>query len=130
MATFKYISLIAIEAVLLAFLAPAVSGFISKVKNTLRMRKGPGILQPYYDIRKLFCKDEVISGNVSWIFYAAPAVVLAASFIALAAVLFIDPMSFNDDSVAIFIAVFFILGLGRFFMALAGLDAASSFGGI
>ena len=118
------------KAILLIFLAPLVSGIIQKVKNTFRMRKGPSILQPYYNIRKLFLKDEVISRNVSWIFYAAPVILFAGTILALFLILAAQPGSFTRNGIAILIAAFFVLGLGRFFLALAGLDAGSAFGGM
>ncbi|MFA5085368.1 MAG: NADH-quinone oxidoreductase subunit H [Candidatus Omnitrophota bacterium] len=114
----------------LAIFAPLVSGIIRKTKNTIRMRNGPSVLQPYYNVRKLFLKDEVISKNASWIFYAAPVIVFAGSICALALVLMARPGHLVSNSAAILIAAFFVLSLGRFFMALAGLDAGSSFGGM
>ena len=53
-------------------MAPLISGVIKKIKNNIRMRKGPGILQPYYNLAKLFGKDEVVSENSSWIFRTTP----------------------------------------------------------
>ena len=122
--------LILTEAFLLALSAPLVSGVIRKIKNNFRMRKGPGIFQPYYNARKLFLKDEVISKNASWIFYAAPAVVFLSSLSALLLVLAARQAHPASTGMAIMLAAFFVLALGRFFLALAGLDAASSFGGM
>ncbi len=130
MMTLNNAVLITGKAILLALFAPLISGIILKAKNRLRMRKGPGILQPYYNIQKLFSKDEVISKDVSWIFYAAPVIGFAGSVSALFLVLTVEPGSFMNNSMAILIAVFFVLGLGRFFLALAGLDAGSAFGGM
>lgn len=118
------------KAFALAVCAPLVSGFIRKVKNFLRMRQGPGVLQPYYDALKLFSKNEVISKNTSWIFSAAPAIVFAASVSALILVLAVRPGHPGASGIALLIAALFVLGLGRFFLALAGLDAGSSFGGM
>jgi len=116
--------------ILLALLAPLVSGIIRKIKNMFRMRIGPGVLQPYYDVKKLFSKDEVVSKNVSWVFYAAPLIVFAAGILALFLILMIRPGTFINNGIVILITALFVLGLGRFFLALAGLDAGSSFGGM
>ncbi len=110
--------------------APLVSGFIRKVKNFLRMRQGPGVLQPYYNILKLFSKGEIVSKTTSWVFAATPAIVFAASVSALVIVLAVRPGHFGASGTALLIAALFVLGLGRFFLALAGLDAGSSFGGM
>ncbi|MDP3790879.1 MAG: NADH-quinone oxidoreductase subunit H [Candidatus Omnitrophota bacterium] len=114
----------------LAIAAPLVSGVISKLKNNFRMRKGPSVLQPYYNVRKLFSKDEVISKHASWIFYAAPAIVFISSILFLFLVLIARPGYSIENNIVILIAAFFVLGLARFFLALAGLDAGSSFGGM
>jgi len=118
------------KAVLLAIFAPLVSALILKVKNSIRMRKGASIFQPYRNLRKLFSKDEVISKNASWIFYAAPVIVFTSSISALFLVLTAQPDGPGKNSMAALIAALFVLGLGRFFLALAGLDAGSSFGGM
>ncbi len=109
--------------------SPLISGIIRKIKNNIRMRKGAGIFQPYYNLAKLFGKEEVVSDNTSWIFRAAPFVVIASSICALCLVpVFAPTVSFN--LMGDFLALIFILALGRFFIALAGLDAGSAFGGM
>ena len=110
-------------------IAPLVSGIIRKVKNNIRMRKGPGILQPYYNLAKLFAKDEVVSENASWIFGVAPIIFFASSVCAL---LFLplsnitNPFNYIGD----LLAIIFLMALGRFFLALSGLDTGSAFGGM
>jgi len=120
---------ITLQVFLLALISPLVSGVIRKIKNNLRMRKGPGIFQPYYNLLKLFGKEEVIPEYSSWIFRAAPYVMLSST----AAALFLVPVYAPGVSAAgmgDFLAIIFLLALGRFFMALAALDAGSSFGGM
>jgi len=109
--------------------APLVSGFIRKVKNNLRMRKGASIFQPYYNFVKLFSKNQVVSKHASWIFTATPAIVLSSSLAACFLLPVFRP-GLSLNTTGDLLAIFFILALGRFFLALAGLDAGSSFGGI
>jgi formate hydrogenlyase subunit 4 len=109
--------------------APLVSGVIRKIKNTVRLRRGAGVLQPYYDLYRLLGKDEVVSENASWIFAAAPYVVLASAVTALLLVPAVVPKG-AVSGMGDFIAVLFVLALGRFFLALAGLDTGSAFGGM
>lgn len=114
--------------IIIAF-APLLSGIIKKIKALFQLRKGPGVFQPYYDIAKLLRKDSVVSQNVSWIFYAAPVISFAAVLSAgLLIPIFITelPFSFGGD----LIAVVYLFALARFFIALAALDAGSSFGGM
>ena len=117
------------QAIFFIAIAPLVSGVIRKLKNNLRMRKGPGVFQPYYNLAKLFTKDEVIPENASWIFRAAPIILFSASVCAL----FFLPLSnitnpFNY--IGDLLAIIFLLALGRFFLALSGLDTGSAFGGM
>ncbi len=114
--------------VIIAF-APLLSGIIKKIKAFFQIRKGPSVFQPYYDIAKLLRKDSVVSQNVSWIFYAAPVISFAAVLAAgLLIPIFITelPFGFAGD----LIAVVYLFALARFFIALAALDAGSSFGGM
>jgi formate hydrogenlyase subunit 4 len=52
--------------------APGVSGVIAKVEARLQGRRGPRVLQPYYDLAKLLRKEALAPEGVSWVFLAAP----------------------------------------------------------
>ena len=110
-------------------ISPVISGLITKIKNNIRMRRGQSIFQPYYNLVKLFSKDEVISDTASWIFKAAPVIVFSST---LTAALLIPVFIFSVPlhNMGDFLCLVFIFALGRFFLALAALDAASSFGGM
>jgi formate hydrogenlyase subunit 4 len=117
------------QTIFLIILSPLVSGFIRKIKNNIRMRKGAVVLQPYYNFFKLLSKDEVISENSSWIFRFSPFIVLASSITALLLMpVFNGGISLNYMGDVL--VLIFLLALGRFFLALAGLDTASAFGGM
>lgn len=117
------------QTIFLIILAPLVSGFIRKIKNNIRTRKGAPVLQPYYNFFKLLSKDEVVSENSSWIFGLSPFVALASSITALLLMPVINGMVSLNQMGDILVLIF-LLALGRFFLALAGLDAASTFGGM
>lgn len=110
------------ETLFIILISPLVSGIIAKIKNNLRMRRGPGIFQPYHNLIKLFYKEEVVSEVSSWIFRVAPYIVLSSSILAALLV--------HTQHIGDFILIIFVLALGRFFLALAGIDAGSSFGGM
>jgi formate hydrogenlyase subunit 4 len=117
------------QLVLLLMLAPLVSGLIKTLKARLQMRRGPGLLQPYSDIYKLLRKGMVIPNTASWLFSATPYVVFLATLLAG----LMAPMVAADTPIGLFggvLAVVYLLGLGRFFLALSGLDAGSPFGGL
>ncbi len=117
------------QLALLLTLAPLVSGFIKMLKARLQMRRGPSVIQPYRDIHKLLRKGMVIPDTASWLFTSAPYVVFLATLLAGLMV----PMVAADIPIGLFggvLAVVYLLGLSRFFLALAGLDTGSSFGGL
>ena len=117
------------QLVLLLMLAPLVSGLIKTLKARLQMRRGPGLLQPYSNIYKLLRKGMVIPDTASWLFSATPYVVFVATLLAG----LMAPMVAADTPIGLFggvLAVVYLLGLGRFFVALSGLDAGSPFGGL
>lgn len=127
--TLPNILLLAIQVFFVIVFSPLVSGLIRKSKDNLRMRKGASVLQPYYNIAKLFSKDQVVSSNSSWIFTFTPFIVLSSSITAC----FLLPVfniNLSMSTMGDVLVIFFILALGRFFIALAGLDTGSAFGGM
>ena len=52
--------------------SPLVSGVIAKLEAVLQGRRGPRVLQPYYDLFKLFRKETLAPEGSSWFFLAAP----------------------------------------------------------
>ncbi|MGZ4964900.1 MAG: respiratory chain complex I subunit 1 family protein [Limisphaerales bacterium] len=122
------ISIIA-QTALIILLAPFISGVIRTAKANLQNRRGPPVWQTYADLLKLFRKDMVLSEHASWIFGVTPYVVFATAIVAGLLVPMVTahaPLRLFGDA----IALVGLLALGRFFLALAGLDPASSFGGM
>jgi formate hydrogenlyase subunit 4 len=117
------------QLALLLLLAPLITGLIRALKARLQMRRGPGIIQPYRDLAKLLRKGMVVPNTASWLFSATPCVVFLSTILAGLMV----PMVAADTPIGLFggvLAVVYLLGLGRFFLALGGLDTGSSFGGL
>src|SRR5450755_1317175 len=115
-------------AVLLA-VSPLLSGCIKTLKARLQTRRGPGVLQPYRDLHKLLRKGMVIPNTASWLFGATPYVVFLTAIVAGLMI----PMVSTEAPLGLFggvLAVVYLLGLGRFMLALAGLDTGSPFGGL
>ncbi len=116
------------QFLIIVFFSPLVNGVIKKLKANMQGRKGPGVLQAYYDLMRLFKKDMVVSNVTSWIFKATPYVVFVATVAAAMLVPVITMMS-SSGMMGDVIALIYIFALARFFMALAGLDAGTVFGG-
>jgi formate hydrogenlyase subunit 4 len=115
--------------ILVLALAPLLTGFIRKVKARLLRRQGPPLVQPYRDLLRLLRKEVVLADNASWLFRVIPYLVFSTTWVAAALVpTFARGLLFSWS--ADLIAVIALLGSARFFLALAGMDAGTSFGGI
>jgi len=115
-------------AIVLLF-APLLMGWIRMLKCRAQGRRSAGILQPFRDLSKLFIKDTVLAENASWIFTSAPYVVFGATLLAGAIIPIISvdlPLSETADIIAL-VAIF---AIARFFIALAGMDVGTAFGGM
>ncbi|MBI3677230.1 MAG: NADH-quinone oxidoreductase subunit H [Proteobacteria bacterium] len=129
MGMIQALALQGIQGLLVIALAPLVTGVVRKTKARLLLRRGASIFQPYRDLLRLFRKESVLAHNASWLFQAAPYLVLAFTWVAAA---LIPVLAFNLPlgPGADFIAIVGLLGSARFVLALAGLDVGTSFGGI
>jgi formate hydrogenlyase subunit 4 len=129
MALIADLALQGVQMLLVLFAAPFLTGFVRKVKARLQRRIGPPILQPYRDLVRLLRKDVVLAQNASWLFRVIPYIVFAGTWAAASLVpTFATGLLFSWT--ADLIAIVALLGSARFFLALAGLDVGTSFGGI
>ena len=117
------------QMLLVLLLAPLFTGFVRKVKARLLRRQGPSLIQPYRDLIRLTRKDVVLAESASWLFRVVPYLVFATTWVAASLVpTFRTGLLFSWS--ADLIAIIALLGSARFFLALAGLDVGTSFGGI
>jgi formate hydrogenlyase subunit 4 len=117
------------QMLLVLAVAPALTGFVRKTKSRLQQRQGPSLIQPYRDLWKLLHKEAVLADNASWLFRVSPYVIFSATWTAASLVpTFATGLPFSTS--ADLLAIVALLGSARFFLALAGLDVGTSFGGI
>jgi formate hydrogenlyase subunit 4 len=117
------------QAVLALALAPGLVGLIRWMKARLQNRQGAPVWQPYFELRKLFGKEVIVSSNTSWIFRATPFIAFASA-LAVTLLLPLLAVPLPLDRMGDLIVVAYLLLLGTFFLALAGLDPGSAFGGM
>jgi len=118
-----------LQMALVLLLAPLLTGFVRKIRARLQRRLGPPVLQPYRDLYRLLRKEAVLAENASWLFRVTPYLVFAVTWVAASLVpTFASGLIFSWT--ADLIAIIALLGSARFFLALAGLDIGTSFGGI
>lgn len=118
-----------LQTALFVALAPLLAGFLKFCKCRLQNRRAPSFFQPYRDLLKLTRKQPVISENASWLFCAAPYIIFTAMVLAASVVPFIavDLPTSAEADVIVLVGFF---AFARFFLALAGLDIGTAFGGM
>jgi formate hydrogenlyase subunit 4/hydrogenase-4 membrane subunit HyfE len=108
-------------------LAPLVSGVIARAEAVIQQRRGPRLLQPYYDIAKLLRKETVLPAPAGPLFRAAPYISFAgyATVPLLIPVLtsFGLPLGYMGD----ILAGGLILGMAGFVVSLAAIDSGSPY---
>jgi formate hydrogenlyase subunit 4 len=118
-----------VQMLVVLALAPGLTGLVRKVKARLMRRRGASVLQPYRDLARLLRKEVVLADNASWLFRVSPYMIFGATWVAAALVpTFAIGLQFSWT--ADLIAIVALLGSTRFFLALAGMDVGTSFGGI
>jgi formate hydrogenlyase subunit 4 len=110
-------------------LAPLLPGIINRVKAWVAGRRGPPVLQLYYDLARLWRKGVVLSNLASPGFVIGPAV----AWVALAGAAMLLPLgpaggalSFRGDM----LVLIYLLALARFCTAWSALETGSAFEGM
>jgi len=129
MALIREFAFQAAQMLLVLLLSPLLTGLVRTMKARLLRRQGPPVLQPYRDLFRLMRKEVVLAQSASWLFRVVPYIVFAGTWVAASLVpTFGEGLLFSWT--ADLIALIALLGSARFFLALAGLDVGTSFGGI
>jgi len=126
---YDFILYLAINTLVVLVTAPLFISLIKKVKAWTQGRQGPSVFQTYYTLAKLLKKEVIYASCSTRIMRVTPLVNIAAM---LVAALFV-PLVFVPEplgGIGNIILFLYLLALAKFFMALAGLDAGSSFGGM
>jgi len=118
-----------LQALLYAALAPLLIGWIRKLKALLQNRRGAPVLQTWRDLRKLLVKEARVAHAASPLFRAAPYIVFVTTWLAAATVPLVA-VSLPTAAIADIIVLVGLLALARFFLALAGMDIGTAFGGM
>jgi formate hydrogenlyase subunit 4 len=108
---------------------PLLVGLMRKVRCRLEGRVGPPIHQPLLDLRKLLHKERTQPEQASWVFAAAPLVLVASVVVAVAVAPLLATYPALGWSADLF-AVVFLLLLGSVALALGALDTGTAFGGM
>lgn len=117
----------ALQVASVAAAAPGVSGVIATIEARLQGRRGPRVLQPYFDLAKLYRKETLVTAEASRLFLVAPLVAFTAylSVPLLIPVLTSYPLPWGYQGDIL--GGGFLLALGGFVTALAGTDTGAPY---
>ncbi len=119
----------AVQMLLVLTMPIVLVGVVNRSKSWWVGRRGPGLLQSFWDLRRLLGKRAVVSHTASPLFSAGPYVVLVCSLFAASMLPMLGrfaPLQFSFD----FVAVAYTLGLARILLMLCAMDVGSSFEGM
>lgn len=119
----------ALQTTLFVLLAPLLAGWLKYCKCALQNRKAPSLLQPYRDLLKLTRKNPVVAEQASWVFTRTPYIVFSMTVLA-ASVVPLIAVDLPTSASADMIVMVGFFAFARFFLALAGLDIGTAFGGM
>jgi formate hydrogenlyase subunit 4 len=117
------------ELVAALLLAPLLTGWVNQWRAWLQNKSGPGLLQPYRTLHKLFNKESVVAESASPLFRQAPYVVFGCMLLASAIIPSLStdlPLSPMADAIAL-VGLF---ALARVFISLAAMDIGTAFGSL
>jgi formate hydrogenlyase subunit 4 len=117
----------ALQVLTVVLFAPLLSGGISHLEARLQGRRGPRILQPYYDLSKLFRKETLVPGDASWVFMAGPIVAFTCYLVVPLLIPVLTayplPLGYMGD----ILGGAFILGLAGFAVAVAAAETGGPY---
>jgi formate hydrogenlyase subunit 4 len=131
--TLSFIIYFCLNTILVLLISPLFIGMIKKVKAYMQGRRGPPVFQTYYMLTKLFKKETVYSYNCSFISRISPyinIIFLLGASLCIPLVFIPDAISGSSFGIGNVILFLYLMVMAKFFLALTGLDAGSSFGGM
>ena len=120
---------VAIQVAVVTFGSPLLVGTMRTLRARLEGRQGPPVTQPLRDLRKLLAKERIRPEHTSWVFTVTPLILVSGALVVAAIAPFVAARS-PLDRVGDLFAVVSVLLLGTVFLALAGLDPGTAFGGM
>ncbi len=116
-----------LQVLTVALGAPAVTGVIATVEARLQGRRGPRVLQPYYDLAKLCRKEALAPSGATAFFLAAPLIAVAAYLTIPLLIPVLTsyglPLGYMGD----ILGGGFLLSLASFVVAVAALETGSPY---
>jgi formate hydrogenlyase subunit 4 len=117
----------ALQVLTVLLFAPLLSGVISHLEARLQGRRGPRILQPYYDLAKLFRKETLVPADAGWVFVVGPILAFTCYLVVPLLIPVLTayplPLGYMGD----ILGGAFILGLAGFSVAVAAVETGGPY---
>ncbi len=124
-ATAQAVNLLQAATVLL--LAPLIAGIAARWKAWTESRRGPSILQPYFDLRKYLRKETLVPQGSSRVFVVAPFLAFGAYLLISMVVPIITPYPIPFASTVDFLGGGLLFGLAGVLTLLVAIDSGSNY---
>jgi formate hydrogenlyase subunit 4 len=116
-----------LQVLTIVIFAPLVSGGIAHLEARVQGRRGPRILQPYYDLAKLFRKETLVPDEASWVFAVGPMLAFTCYLVVPLLIPVLTtyplPLGYMGD----ILGGGFILGLAGFSVAVAAAETGGPY---
>ena len=117
----------ALQVITVLFAAPGVSGVIAQVESRMQGRRGPRILQPYFDLAKLFGKEAIAPRGAGPLFLLAPPLAFACYLTVPLLIPVLTTYALPLGNMGDILGGGFILALASFVLAVAAAETGDSF---
>jgi len=120
-----WIEVLQVGTVLLV--SPLVTGVIARGEAIIQGRRGPRVLQPYYDIAKFFRKETVLPEGAGPVFRVAPYVAFACYCVVPLIIPVLTAFPPQGSYLADILGGGLFLGLASYSVSLAAIDSGSPY---
>lgn len=117
------------QIIVLMLIAPFFSGFSRWMRAKMHSRRGPSIMQDYYDIAKLFKREDVHSAESSFVHRITP-ILFFACMLALTFGIPMISIASPIPALGDIILIIYLLALSRFFFSLCAIDSGDTYAGL
>ena len=118
-----------LQILLFALAAPLFNGWVDMLRARLQNRRGPSLVQPWRNLRRLFAKKPLLPHTASWLFRMAPYVMFAAMLLAASALPMLTVRTPLAGATDVLVLTGF-LALARVALMIGSLDPGTAFGGL
>ncbi len=115
------------QVLTVVFISPLIAGIYENLKSKIELRKGPSIIQPYYDIFKYLKKETIAPYNSGYIFIYGPYIVFSILILISFIIPVVIPEPIYFTASADFLGGALLFSLASFIKVLSSMDSGSNY---